>query len=111
MRRIILNNHNKLRNRVAQGGFQSYKSAVRMATMRWSPELAKLAAYNVKQCIMKHDKCRNTRQFPYAGQNIAKQQWTGKNRAIGLVAREQILSWFEEWKKCSMDVIKDLKSV
>ena len=56
MRQIILHNHNKLRNRVAQGGFQSYKSAVRMATMRWSPELAKLAAYNVKQCNMKHDK-------------------------------------------------------
>lgn len=108
MRRIILHTHNKLRNRIAQGGFKSYKPAVRMATMRWSPELAKIASYNVKQCVMQHDKCRNTKQFPKSGQNIATIQWTGRNKAIGALAREQIHLWFKEWKKCSMAAIKNL---
>ncbi|KAM7348174.1 venom allergen-1-like [Cochliomyia hominivorax] len=111
MLKRILNKHNALRNHIASGKLRGYKAAVRMATLRWSPELAKLAAYNVKQCKIQHDKCRNTRKFSFAGQNIAQISWSGRNRAIGTIITQQIQSWFNEYKKCSMAVINKMNDV
>lgn len=60
LQRQLLDVHNKYRNQQAMGQTAHYKPATRMATLTWDPELAKLAAINVKQCEMKHDICRNT---------------------------------------------------
>ncbi|XP_065365454.1 antigen 5 like allergen Cul n 1-like [Calliphora vicina] len=111
LRQRIVHKHNSLRNRVANGGVNGYKGAVRMATMRWSPQLAKLAEYNVKQCKMNHDKCHNTNKFHYAGQNVAKNSWSGQKRSVGTVLTEQIQSWFSENKKCSMNAMRNLKDI
>lgn len=91
-------------------GFQQYKPAVRMATIRWSPELAKLAELNVKQCIMKHDQCRNTNQFKYAGQNLAVSSWKGMQRTVANVIDSHIQMWFDEYKDCSMTYINKYSS-
>lgn len=111
LRQAIVSKHNLLRNQIAEGKLKRYQPAKRMATMRWSPELAKLAEYNVKQCKMNHDQCRNTNKFAYAGQNGAKNEWSGQNRPVAVVAREQIQNWFNENKKCSMAIIKNLNSL
>ncbi|XP_037814055.1 antigen 5 like allergen Cul n 1-like [Lucilia sericata] len=111
LQRKIVQKHNSLRNRVASGKVNGLKGAVRMATIRWSPELARLAVYNVKQCKMSHDKCRNTDKFSFAGQNIAKSSWSGQKKPVGAVLIQQIQSWFSEHKKCSMSDIRKLKNI
>lgn len=60
LQQIMVDEHNKYRNQQALGQTPNYQPATRMATMKWDPELAKLAAINVRQCEMKHDSCRNT---------------------------------------------------
>ncbi|KAI8120337.1 Venom allergen 3 [Lucilia cuprina] len=111
LQRKIVKKHNSLRNRVASGKVNGFKGAVRMATIRWSPELSKLAEYNVKQCKMSHDKCRNTDKFSLAGQNVAKSSWSGQKKAVGTVLIEQIQSWYAEHKKCSMSEIRNLQNI
>ncbi|KAM7347467.1 venom allergen-1-like [Cochliomyia hominivorax] len=109
LRSQILDKHNLLRNRIAKG-FGKFPSASRMATMVWSNELAKLAEYNVKQCQMKHDQCRNTKSFPKAGQNIAITTWRGKEMSVSQIVNNHIEKWFNEYKNCPTSAIKSYQS-
>ncbi|CAG9802275.1 unnamed protein product [Chironomus riparius] len=96
-KQTILNTHNYLRNKIASGGINGYCPASRMATMQWSDELAYLATLNVLQCTMKHDSCRNTWQFRFAGQNLA---WRGQSWAfedVTSVMVNSMLIWFNEY--------------
>ncbi|KAH8305256.1 hypothetical protein KR018_006762, partial [Drosophila ironensis] len=68
---FIVDTHNALRNLLAGGKIVTLAQPDRMATLEWHPELAELAALNVKQCIMKNDPCHNTLQFRNSGQNLA----------------------------------------
>lgn len=81
-----------------------------MATMVWNNELAKIAEYNVKQCQMRHDKCRNTKNFPHSGQNIAISTWSGKEMKVGQVVNTHIQNWFKEYKNCPLSAIKSFKN-
>lgn len=60
---LILNQHNQFRSDVAMGNYEGFPQASRMAQMQYCPELELLASLNVKQCNMKHDECRNTRNY------------------------------------------------
>ncbi|XP_055379293.1 antigen 5 like allergen Cul n 1-like [Condylostylus longicornis] len=108
----IVNQHNELRNRIASGGLYKYNSASRMAEMKWSPELAIMAEFNVKRCLFEHDKCRSTPTFPYSGQSLALrrqygiQNWNYNNSEI----RGSINSWFNEYKLTDMSVINKYRS-
>lgn len=58
--------------------------------------MADLAALNVKQCVMRHDQCRNTDAFRWAGQNLHT-IWSSSNFTnIDTVTRNLIQSWFSE---------------
>ncbi|XP_037818676.1 antigen 5 like allergen Cul n 1-like [Lucilia sericata] len=95
LKQLIVDGHNAKRNFIAGGGDVNHKPACRMATMQWDDELAYLASLNVKQCDMKHDTCRNTDQFRFAGQNIA---WIPFRGPIDNEARfnEAIELWYSE---------------
>lgn len=60
MKSKILDYHNKYRNQQALGQTPNYEPAVRMATMKWDSDLAKLAEMNVRTCMFGHDNCMNT---------------------------------------------------
>ncbi|KAM7347152.1 venom allergen-1-like [Cochliomyia hominivorax] len=109
LRSQILDKHNSLRNRIAKG-FGKFPSASRMATMVWSNELAKLAEYNVKQCQIKHDQCRNTKEFRNSGQNIAMTTWRGKIMGVSQIVNNHIQNWFNEYKYCPRSTINSYQS-
>lgn len=99
---LILDLHNRLRSKVAMGqqNYTSsafYPSAARMATLRWDPELAAIAAANARRCKYGHDKCRNTQQYSSAGQNIANLAFQDADYADGDVIRNFINDWFAEY--------------
>lgn len=66
---------------------------------KWNSEVASIAAYNVKQCQMKHDGCRKTQNNQYSGQNLYWSGYSGsskpdmKNQIKGAIAK-----WFSESK-------------
>ncbi|CAO1398850.1 unnamed protein product [Diamesa serratosioi] len=101
----ILHTHNYLRNKIAGGKQRGYCSASRMATLTWDDELAYLATLNVLQCKMKHDNCRNTNQYKYAGQNLA---WRGQSWAfedVSSVMINSMLVWYNEYELTDQSVI------
>ncbi|XP_065365390.1 antigen 5 like allergen Cul n 1-like [Calliphora vicina] len=97
MKQLLIEGHNEKRNIVAGGGVSHLKPACRMATMQWDDELASVAAYNVKQCKMQHDKCRNTDKFQYSGQNLAVMGFYGEVNNTARIT-QSIGLWFEEEK-------------
>lgn len=75
----ILENQNKRRNEQALGNTPNYEPAVRMATIVWDLELAKLAEMNVRSCVYGHDACINT------GKPKRKNKKCLKTALIGLI--------------------------
>ena len=104
LKQLWVDAHNEKRNLIAGGGDANHSPACRMATMEWDDELAQLAALNVKQCKMAHDKCRNTDAFSYAGQNLA---WMGFTGPIDHAARmkQSVQMWFDEVKDSKQSYI------
>lgn len=98
LKSLIVNVHNKRRNYIAGGNIAKFRPACRMATIRWDPELAKMASYNVRQCKMVHDKCRNTARYNYSGQNLAMISYTETLHVKGLI-KTSIDGWYEEYRK------------
>lgn len=99
----ILHLHNKLRDKLASGKLSStrgtFQSAMNMSELKWDNELAKLAAYNVKQCSMNHDRCRSTAKFRDAGQNIYYSSWSQKRSSDKTqLIKEAIQAWWDEYK-------------
>ncbi|ALC49418.1 CG32679, partial [Drosophila busckii] len=103
-RSIMVRAHNSRRNYLARGKLPGFAAAKRMATMRWSSELAKIAAYNVRQCAMKHDACRNTKQFKSSGQNLAIMSYTGNRnaRTDEEMLAQSVTMWWNEYKDTTM---------
>ncbi|XP_075157843.1 antigen 5 like allergen Cul n 1-like [Haematobia irritans] len=109
LRRLVLHRHNIKRNKIASGRVRNYKPACRMATMRWSKELASLAALNVRQCEMKHDACRNTKYFKFAGQNVARLAFRRKPNKRHLITKA-INMWYNELSNSNMAHINSFPS-
>ncbi|XP_073835066.1 antigen 5 like allergen Cul n 1-like [Musca autumnalis] len=109
LRQVILNVHNNKRNYVAGGKVKKFKPACRMATMKWDAELAKIASYNVRQCKMNHDKCRNTAKYKYSGQNLAWRSFNGTPNKQELI-KASINAWYSEVKDTKWEHIKSYPS-
>lgn len=99
----ILRLHNTLRSTLASGRmsstFGTFPNAMNMSVLKWDPELAKLAEWNVKQCDMNHDRCRSTVKFKDAGQNIYYSSWSAKRpKDKTKLIEEAIQAWWDEHK-------------
>ncbi|XP_073831640.1 uncharacterized protein [Musca autumnalis] len=105
LKKIIVNVHNNKRNYIAGGNVAKFKPACRMATMKWDAELAKIASYNVRQCKMSHDKCRNTPTYKYSGQNLAWRSYTGTPNKAKLI-KAAINAWYSEFKDTKWEHIQ-----
>ena len=101
----ILDLHNTYRNKIALGNQNGYESASRMATVKWDYELASLAELNVKQCEMKHDACRNTDKFQFAGQNLDYRSKTGTYENVQSFLENSIKDWYDEHFHADQSVI------
>jgi hypothetical protein len=55
-----------------------------------------LATLNVKQCKMKHDLCRSTKDYKYAGQNLAYRANSGEFETLNLLIEKVIKGWYDE---------------
>lgn len=112
LRQHVVRLHNVRRNNLALGLLPRYATARRMATTRWSPVLANLATYNVRQCAMKHDACHNTAKFPHSGQNLAIISYSGNatSRSTAQLLTEAISLWWNERLNANMAVINSYPS-
>lgn len=71
----------------------------------WDEDLAYVASFNVRGCLMQHDDCQATTAYPYSGQNIAyrvqkKKYLDDKDSVVKMIAQ-----WFDEYENADMSVI------
>jgi len=99
-KQIILNKHNALRRKVAEGkeSISSMPNAANMMELEWDDELAKIAQGWANQCNYSHDDCRLTSDGCYSGvgQNIAIRGDTRSNQNKDW--EEVIGAWYGEVK-------------
>lgn len=62
----------------------------------WNAELAQLASLNVKRCKMTHDECRSTKDFKYAGQNLAYRANSGAFEPMSSLIEKNVKGWYDE---------------
>ncbi|KAG5683322.1 hypothetical protein PVAND_012608 [Polypedilum vanderplanki] len=101
----ILNEHNRLRNRIASGVEVRFKTAARMTSMIWNKQLALFAELNARTCLFQHDECRNTEKFKYVGQNIAMTQANLDYPDLTVFLNNSINDWYGELKDASQSDI------
>lgn len=100
--RFLLRRFNELRDSVAKGGFNGLSPASRMGTLKWNPELAYLAEFNVRDCVLRHDECRNTKFTQNAGQTVGYRGIKGKLPELEDILRDIIGVWLREKSRTSM---------
>uniref|UniRef100_A0A2M4CLM8 Venom allergen-1 n=1 Tax=Anopheles darlingi TaxID=43151 RepID=A0A2M4CLM8_ANODA len=98
---LILDLHNSRRSQIANGGLSPFFPARRMATLQWDAELASQAGHNARSCTFAHDRCRNTVDFRWAGQNLALMQYSGPARTVESIIDGFIASWWNEYRDTS----------
>uniref|UniRef100_A0A182XDY0 Venom allergen-1 n=1 Tax=Anopheles quadriannulatus TaxID=34691 RepID=A0A182XDY0_ANOQN len=94
---MILQQHNRQRQRLALGTLPGYGPAYHMPQLYWDDELQYLAEVNARSCVYAHDHCRNTYSFPRAGQNIAIIRHFGLNLTKESVYTYIIDHWYNEY--------------
>ena len=97
-KKILLDKHNELRQKVASGGEAGQPGAANMKKLVWDDELATIAQRWTDQCIFEHDKLRDLCDGTFSGQN-AWQSGTDYeyydydvNPEIG----QAVQSWYDE---------------
>lgn len=73
-RRMVLDKHNELRNKVASGEEtrSGFVAAADMMAFSYDLELEFTAICQVHGCAMEHDMCKGTKKFPNGSQNLAR---------------------------------------
>lgn len=108
LKALVLKEHNTRRDMLACGSVAPHAAAARMSEVTWDNELEFLAECNAIRCTYGHDQCRSTREFPYAGQNIASMLICGSRV---LKPEEMILqsmdAWFQEYKNTTPAMIDE----
>jgi len=92
-RKIIVDEHNKLRRKVAKGQEEGQPAASNMRRLVWNSELAAISQIWADQCKFEHDIFRDKVNGDKVGQNLARQ---GVSKKIGDVLKKDINLWYSE---------------
>lgn len=60
----------------------------------------------MKQCKMKHDLCRSTKIYKYAGQNLAYRANSGDFESLNTLIEKVIKGWYDEVKNAEKSDIE-----
>ncbi|KAH8313833.1 hypothetical protein KR067_012424, partial [Drosophila pandora] len=96
LQHFIVTIFNTLRNDVSKGGLNGLSPAARMSSVQWDPDLAYLAEFNVRNCHLSHDECRNTKKFPHAGQTVAYRAFKGNIPDLEDIIKDCFGLWLNE---------------
>ncbi|KAH8271863.1 hypothetical protein KR044_008411 [Drosophila immigrans] len=109
-RQLLLDMHNLVRDKVAEGGVEGYAPASQMPMLKWDKELEHMAELHAKRCRFAHDKCRNTPRFKFSGQNIGY-FWIGRDfKSHSRRMKTFVLDWFKEYKDANQSYIDSYHS-
>ncbi|KAG5683321.1 hypothetical protein PVAND_012607 [Polypedilum vanderplanki] len=108
-KQLILDTHNKLRNKIASGQQPGFKPAANMATMKWNDELTYIATVNAFNCDFEHDKCRNTDDYKFSGQNLARRGKSDDYPEDNWALEDSINGWYAEVENATQSDIDNFQ--
>lgn len=116
-RQMVMDQHNEFRNRIASGEEKrsNIVSAADMMALSYDLGLEFTSICHVHGCVMDHDNCRGTKQYPRAGQNLAQRHGKStkplKQHQVDRIANLEgfqslVIGWYES--EVQKDDFKDL---
>ncbi|EDX02381.1 antigen 5 like allergen Cul n 1 [Drosophila yakuba] len=93
-RKLLVKAHNLVRQKWASGQAKIKRTACKMAKIEWNKDLEKLALLNAKACVMAHDACHNTEQFPQSGQSLYAATYSLGINVTSEVILESAVKWW-----------------
>jgi len=99
--RILVDEHNKLRSKIALGKQPGQPSASNMNKVEWNAELAEISQRWADQCMFEHDKVRDKLDGTQVGQNLAISYSSGGGQPNQNDLEQKYLagfvnSWYDE---------------
>nr|CAH7724542.1 unnamed protein product [Callosobruchus chinensis] len=107
VRKKITAIHNKLRNQMAGGDpVMPTVKAANMMVLSYDSDLQYTATCHINRCKFDHDKCRGTKKFKVAGQNLFMSKAKSGDQKLGFAEPEKfvetgIQAWYDEIKLAS----------
>merc|ERR1719228_31940 len=97
-KKILLDKHNELRQKVASGGEAGQPGAANMRKLVWDDELATIAQRWTSQCIFDHDKVRNLCDGTVVGQNAYQSgsDYEYYDYVVNPEIGDAVQSWYDE---------------
>merc|ERR1719308_125855 len=97
-KKILLDKHNELRQKVASGGEAGQPGAANMKKLVWDDELATIAQRWTDQCIFEHDKVRDLCDGTFSGQNACQSgtDYEYYDYDVNPEIGQAVQSWYDE---------------
>ncbi|XP_011180154.1 scoloptoxin SSD552 [Zeugodacus cucurbitae] len=101
---IILQLHNERREFVASGRDEMLPPAARMGELFWDEELADLAEYSVRRCLISDPHCYTTPSLPNPGRSATIFKYEAKEDTFAELVPTRIIEWLETSRECTAEM-------
>jgi len=106
MKNTMVQEHNRVRNKLALGKVPQYPAASRMLEMSWDDELEATACEHIKYCQFDHDQCRATPSYDHPGQNLRKSSdYLETVPNYNYIIEDTVNDWFEEYSNVNPSIV------
>ncbi|XP_050336626.1 scoloptoxin SSD552-like [Bactrocera neohumeralis] len=107
MQAVILKLHNERRDFVASGKDERLPPAARMGELFWDEELADLAEYSVRRCLISDPHCYTTPTLPNPGRSANIYKFEKTQVPFAELVPSRIIDWLETSRECTAEMAAD----
>nr|XP_036213981.1 scoloptoxin SSD552-like [Bactrocera oleae] len=104
MRNIILQLHNERREFVATGREEFLPPAARMGELFWDEELADLAEYSVRRCLISDPNCYTTPTLPNPGRSANIYKYEKTEVPFEELVSSRVVNWLDTSMECTAEI-------
>ncbi|XP_011177165.1 scoloptoxin SSD552 [Zeugodacus cucurbitae] len=104
LQNVILQLHNERREFVASGKDDILPPAARMGQLFWDAELAALAEYSVRRCLISDPHCYTTPSLPNPGRSANVYKFEAVETSRADLMKSRIVEWLETGRDCTAEI-------
>nr|XP_036213984.1 scoloptoxin SSD552-like [Bactrocera oleae] len=101
---VILKLHNERREFVASGRDETLPPAARMGELFWDDELADLAEYSVRRCLISDPQCYTTPTLPNPGRSANIYKYEKTEVPFEELVPSRVVEWLETSRECTVEI-------
>uniref|UniRef100_A0A0K8TYL2 Venom allergen 3 n=1 Tax=Bactrocera latifrons TaxID=174628 RepID=A0A0K8TYL2_BACLA len=101
---VILKLHNERRDFVASGKDERLPPAARMGELFWDEELADLAEYSVRRCLISDPHCYSTPTLPNPGRSANIYKYEKTEVKFEELVSSRVVNWLDTATECTAEI-------